>query len=1151
VAKKQSNGERFGGYGVGYLGSNLNVSWRPESIPGFLDETKKEKTKKERLKEAKTKTSKADAKNLANQFEYDFTNPNINQTIFPGGATSDQTPKKTPGRSNVDKFINDLGGYQAYGGDGIGQGVNTANQVYGVGGGMNKTKGTKDDPLLINNAYRYGDYDDFSPDMNPNLMTPGLKRSKQPALRAINQARKENLGTLAQMAPVYAKAPGGDPIMIQGKNFANPDFSLMNPGMGVDQTVRYKPKNKKLDQQTMLDRAGPGFIVRDKVGRTVKSAIPKVLADLKAGSGGKWTPTQLVAALQGKSEADVAASKAASSARLKKVSTARAQSQYNAIKNSKSLSQANSILAQLGRNIRLEPQIQQRRRGRYRTRVVAVWTGPNQSYTKRYRHSTGSGRGKMVSRRIGNWPGKIVSYGASPEGVINEYYEKTGLVDWYKSLDPETRDIEKVNKLSGLQSTYAYYDRIMDKAKERKKRYDKISAEPLGEAAVYAAIPESRITELEEYRGTLEEGSKTLQSDIDVLREAVTKLEIQTGKSLPEARKKLMTYQQNVPTLEKSLASARNPFDIASTQFGGELSGLKSDLKERQSRYNIREGLREDLESAGLIKAGQPINVQDAKTQLETRQGPLDARVASLQKQYDDVSNQNVSGRSNLAYKYRRMASLRKSIQSAKSAASKNKTLVSTIDKYGGDQGMFTGGMIGESLVGNLGNIGLQTRGSKKYGRWKSGTTRIKIPKEYIKDGKVTLEADIQLMTRKSWGKANITGFGDVNAGMFNPYRGDVVRNNKKRAEFAVDSDGYVTLNAKTVGNKYGSNISISNIQVYDPTLSGQLYGDITNLQTNISAKSAELAQANRERNIYSSAQAFLGGQSGAFQIDGKKVAEVQDGQFKLYDQDSFKKYLGDASGDIFTSTAIIAPTVRQLDTKLSGLQTTSESYQTQKDTLNQAKNFITGAQSTITVGDKVIARRTQQGTIRVEDKAEWDKLGINVPKDFKFTDTTYGYKIQDLEKEIETKQATIESLQAELTPLAQSQMSRTTAATINHYKALKRAGLISPGDYTRAVKEIKAGNTDALKKITSGQYIPNILDLDSDAEDDATQIAKESKQIIKELKRKQATGQAYGGGTTKPKTPTGSPVGAVLRRGSLGRGYGPSNLARSVMGRR
>ena len=1223
----KNNGDAYLGYG------NLGSNFVPDYGQALYGDKNKKKSKKEKL---------AEANMMANMFEYNFNSDNVNQLLPGMGNTSDQSMGRANSKPPRDAFINDVmsGGYAAYANyDTL---ASVGNQIF-QNGKVKQRVGSKDKPIKFAGA-TYGDYgDSLGPNMNPNILSPLAKQNKQVALRAINQSRKQTLGTLAQMSPVFAEV-GGQKVMIQGKNFANPEFKMTNPKKTLPtNSITYQflsPYGIPMTYTASI----PGL--RDAAGKLTPKGITDVITKLKETSPtGDYTSAQFVAALTGKDEKDIAATKASLEAASKARERARNQAftqQWTTGEGAQYISQANAIRAQLG----LMPL------------TVASWGRPYKS------SSTGKTSTKFNTAILATSYNKsgYANYGnVDPIAIINEYNTKKAYVDFGKqyglTLEPTDARSFRIGTKQGsstrtwvssnatrrktitdyfdvpvyspvmmpqneAQTIEVLYDKLVKQAKEKQARYEavfekSIDADLKQELASvtselnaidaniarrprdklgygspprayleenakraelaekqrvlqqkinysymnYFPITEEELSGAETYRGDLEKSSSLLADDVQLLQEAIAKLQIQTGKGVPDARKSLFAYE-NIGSLESNLASARNPFDLTATSLTSTLGGLGSELNERQTRYNLKESFRERLEKYGLVKANSPVKLDSLSKPVTSKIENLNKSIETFTSQFVKVpdpvyetyywtSNARTGARTSGQRETRassdaRIAAeqtnrnLQNKINSAKGQISELNSIIQTINQYAGDTSMFEGGMIGQTYIADLNNRTIESRGSRARGSPKTGSIKIKVPENAVKDGKVVLEANLFFDPRYGgFSEADLTGFGKILGNS----------NTTRRALFDVDSSGYVTINTRNIGSRNYDTVALSNIQVYQPA-NNPLYNEITNVQNTIKTRQAELAQTNAQRDIYTQAQSFLTGQSSAFTASGKKVAEVTGGKFQLYDPEQFTKYFGSTSPDVFTSSAIISPQVRQLSSKISNLSANEQSDAVKREVANleATKQFITGKSPSLSIAQEsgdpiVVARRTQTGTIQVKDKTNWDKLGLDIPEQFKFTDPTISYKIESLESEIENRQSQINQLLADIRPLATEQVTRTSAATLAHYKGLKNAGLISLGDYKRAVKAIESGRKEELALITDDKYIPTIDTLDSDAKSDAEQITEESKQIIKDLKRQQAAGQAYGGGTTKPKTPAGSVVGAVMRVGSLGRGAGPSGL--------
>ena len=107
--------------------------------------------------------------------------------------------------------------------------------------------------------------------------------------------------------------------------------------------------------------------------------------------------------------------------------------------------------------------------------------------------------------------------------------------EWRRQLTPEQyqriQEIDDILANTGLKGRYSYYNRIQQEAQQRKQRYEKI-ADPLeGDTLQYASLSDTQLKELEDYQKNLSQSADTLEQNIDLLQEGVTKLKLQTGQA--------------------------------------------------------------------------------------------------------------------------------------------------------------------------------------------------------------------------------------------------------------------------------------------------------------------------------------------------------------------------------------------------------------------------------------------------------------------------------------------------------------------------------------------------------------------------------------------------------------------------------------------
>lgn len=282
-----------------------------------------------------------------------------------------------------------------------------------------------------------------------------------------SSGKASGLPTLASMLPQYKLDSIDRTVMTRGPNYSN----IPNRPTTISPTSQRLVYSDTLKKSNLSQKQTSTFAKAGGYTMSAQSNFAKLPAMAH------------LATSKQQSYRGVAVSNAGSAARLANISIAKASATRTHLQGDPAIGLANSINKQLGINYQYGVYTRRRRRGRYAVSFAKYYTGPStrQSYT-RIIHN-----GRRVTAYRGMSTGQRVS-GEAPHGVVNEYYKKIGVVDWVKK-ETGNFGIEKTNNLSGLKSTYAYYDKIMGVASKKKTEYEKYS-EPLGTRSIIS--PENK-----------------------------------------------------------------------------------------------------------------------------------------------------------------------------------------------------------------------------------------------------------------------------------------------------------------------------------------------------------------------------------------------------------------------------------------------------------------------------------------------------------------------------------------------------------------------------------------------------------------------------------------------------------------------------------
>lgn len=215
--------------------------------------------------------------------------------------------------------------------------------------------------------------------------------------------------------------------------------------------------------------------------------------------------------------------------------------------------------------------------------------------------------------------------------------------------------------------------------------------------------------------------------------------------------------------------------------------------------------------------------------------------------------------------------------------------------------------------------------------------------------------------------------------------------------------------------------------------------------------------------------------------------------------------------------------------------------YQNTIFNLDNLSSFVKGTSPKLTIKEngeeKVVAERLQTGKVDILDEGLFNKFGVSIPKTFIADTVTPGETIDALEGQVKGQASSFDELYEQVKVLGTKNTVNTSQAQIDSINAMKRKGLISPGEAKKQIQLVESNKAQILDAIAKDEYLPNIDEFDTDEISDAEQIKAEANQAIREGVKRQGLGRFAG--TIRGRTPIGSAVGSA--RHSL---FGPRQSA-------
>jgi hypothetical protein len=898
-----------------------------------------------------------------------------------------------------------------------------------------------------------------------------------------SSSKASGLDTISQMAPQYKK------YNYQGINY---DLPTRGPNYSDPKGVGYN---------------APSVVTSSKARGLSKS---QVSAFAKAGGYTVAKQAELakiptmshLATSKQQTYQGVKVSNAGSAARITKINRARVSAHTADKRSDPALGLANSIMAQLGTNFRYSYGTRRRRRGRYVSVWQKIYVGP--STRKTYYRTIHNGRRVRAYR---GWStGQVISAEA-PHGVVNDYYQRTGVVNYVKE-NKDKFEIPQINTISGLKGTYAYYDRIMSVAKSRKSEYEKY-AEPLAaQELAYIQVTPSQLSEVKEYHSDLTDASLKLDEGVTLAKQGIVKQSILGGSVDTEygGKRALLNALGQRDAVFGQLTSRLNPVKSKIDSTVSNINVLDAQITASKADFNQRETLHRSLTSFGVVKPGEITQVSDAKASLEAKIPDAEARLDAANRQM--VAAQNIQyrgGRSAMRQRERARSAARNAVSSAKSNLSKLKSTISELESSGGH--LFEDG-IGKSFIAEVPNTRITATGRKGAYSQKHGSVTIKIPKRKVPEsGKVMVEATVSYSGYKGSVVAR-TNLGNIQGAL----RG---RSTQVKTEVPVNPDGTITIKtvgAGATGNKYNATIGLSNIKVYDPRTI-DVYNKIESLTSQKAEQTQILADARQREQNLESADIFLRGGSSAFNVNGKSVASfTKSGELNIKDQDVFKSYFGNVDDVAFKAAKHIQPTISKIDTKYRSVtnappgthysEEQQKSRALQASNLEKTKSFVQGKTYKLTLerpdGTSILAAtRGQGGFVDIKDKQSVTALGVPL-QDLR-PETVTANKIGGLETSVTAKEAEYNKLMTQLGERRAAQVEKNTKAKVSNLVELEKKHLITRRDRTKQVAELMKEKALALKQVEDKEYFPDIETFDNKTDDDRIDTEHEAtKKILK-----------------------------------------------------
>jgi hypothetical protein len=746
--------------------------------------------------------------------------------------------------------------------------------------------------------------------------------------------------------------------------------------------------------------ANPSF---GKVSRSIKST-PTITQkqfseNIKLLSAGKGLG-------DAKARASIAASSAASNARLSKVSKARNVAKSASLSRNPNLAQANAILAEQGANYRIGVYTRRRRRGRWETNYVKLYHGPSTRRTRtRVIHN-----GRRVSYTTGYTQGQRMSGGVpNPDGIVQAYYKNKAISDFGEK--------QGIDRLEG-ETTAAHATRVSKVAKSKKdtllqyidpfdapekaeiaklqsqlnsvnakikaaNRYRYRSGSSMARAKAkrlaplraqanqlqskigtlksstqdtiysYAAVGSDKIGELESYYGDLSKAHSDYDKNIDILTQGIAKVQTVRGKA------SAIRKGTSILGRHESIEAREQPYDTVIADTSAQLTSIGNQLSGKRTAMKTRGNLAMTLNS--IMGTSEPYSLQEADQAITNKIPAAEKAVTDAEANYKSAISARIrGGRSAMRARERRTRAAFARVSNAKAYLSKLKTAKTNIATHGADT--WGTDKINSGVIATPSNrtiTGART-GKNNWYRGAPGSTVLKIPKDKIPaSGKVIVEATVSY-TSGYKGRTHATGtFGTINKG-----------SKTVRQELPVDANGNVKINMHMYGTKYGqqAKAGISNIKVIDPTRTqsgATLFGDIGSLTSQQSQLQSTLKENQATKSYFDNAQAFLGGKTNTLKgPKGKTIATFSRGKLNITDQERFTDVYGTklTDSDTFGVARAMGAPISVLDTRISSIQKelkpgqSSEPQYAEKtarlSNLTNTRDFLTGKTNKLVLGE-------------------------------------------------------------------------------------------------------------------------------------------------------------------------------------------------------